>query len=51
LETVVANADKCLEFLDEDRPDIALFREPLKQIASAGRQGLDAIARTKPPTK
>jgi signal transduction protein with GAF and PtsI domain len=50
LETVVENADKCLGFLDEDRPDIALFREPLKKIASAGRQGLDVIARTKPPT-
>lgn len=50
LETVVDNADKCLTLLDEDRPDIALFREPLKKIASASRHALEVIARTKPPT-
>lgn len=45
LETIVTNAKKCLELLDEDKPEIANFREPLKSILSQGRNGLDAIAR------
>jgi len=45
LETIVANAKKCLELLDEDKPEIANFREPLKNILTQGRNGLDVIAR------
>jgi GAF domain-containing protein len=45
LEAIVDNAKKCLELLDEDRPDIASFRAPLTNIANNGRQALDIIAR------
>jgi GAF domain-containing protein len=45
LETIVENARKCLELLDEDKPDIANFRGPLTSIASQGQQALDVIAR------
>jgi len=45
LETIVADAKKCLELLDEDKPEIASFREPLKNILTQGRNGLDVIAR------
>lgn len=45
LETIVAHAKKCLELLDEDKPEIASFREPLKSILTQGRNGLDVIAR------
>lgn len=45
LEMIVADAKKCLELLDEDKPDIASFREPLKSILAQGRSGLDVIAR------
>jgi len=45
LENVVSNAKTCLELLDEDKPDIANFREPLKKIASSGNTALEVIAR------
>jgi GAF domain-containing protein len=45
LETIVDNAKKCLELLDEDKPDIASFREPLKNIAAHGHNALEVIAR------
>lgn len=45
LETIVSNARKCLELLDEDKPDIAGFREPLKKIATHGSSALAVIAR------
>jgi len=45
LENVVSNAKTCLELLDEDKPDIANFREPLKKIASSGHNALEVIAR------
>ena len=45
LEAIVADAKKCLELLDEDKPEIASFREPLKNILTQGRNGLDVIAR------
>lgn len=51
LEAIVSNADKCLELLNEDKPDLALLQEPLKNIAGAGRQALDVITRIRPPTK
>lgn len=45
LENIVENAKKCLDLLDEDKPDIASFREPLKKIAGSGHNALDVIAR------
>ena len=48
LQTIIHDADKCLEILNEDSPDLALFREPLKSISAAGKAGLEVIARTKP---
>jgi GAF domain-containing protein len=51
LEAMVHNAEKCLELLNEDQPDLALFREPLKNIAANGRTALEAIARVSNKTK
>jgi C4-dicarboxylate-specific signal transduction histidine kinase len=51
LETIVADAKKCLELLDEDKPEIASFREPLKNILAQGRNGLDVIARIRLSSK
>jgi len=45
LESIVGNAKKCLELLDEDKPEIASFREPLKKIAGSGHNALEVIAR------
>ena len=45
LETIVADAKRCLELLDEDKPEIASFRDPLKSILTQGRNALDVIAR------
>ncbi|HKY45372.1 MAG TPA: GAF domain-containing protein, partial [Pyrinomonadaceae bacterium] len=45
LETIVSNAKKCLELLDEDKPEIANFREPLKKIANHGHNALEVISR------
>jgi GAF domain-containing protein len=45
LESIVDNAKKCLDLLDEDKPDIASFREPLKKIAGSGHNALEVIAR------
>ncbi len=45
LEAIVGIADQCLELLDEDKPDIALLRKPLKDIATAGHHALEIIAR------
>ena len=43
LEAIVGNAKRCLELLDEDKPEIANFREPLKNIANHGHNALDII--------
>src|SRR5829696_3576609 len=51
LEGILDNAKKCLELLDEDKPEIASFREPLKSILTQGRSGLDVIARIRLSTK
>ncbi len=51
LEEIVNNADKCLELLNEERPDISLFRAPLKNIAGAGREAQQIITKLRPPTK
>ena len=51
LKAIVADAKKCLELLDEDEPEIASFREPLKNILAQGRNGLDVIARIRNSTR
>ncbi|HSV33345.1 MAG TPA: GAF domain-containing protein [Pyrinomonadaceae bacterium] len=51
LEAIVGNADQCLELLDENKPDTALLRKPLKDIATAGRRALEIIARLHAPEK
>jgi len=51
LDTIVNNANKCLDLLNEDQPEIALFREPLKAIASDARQARDSISKPRPSTK
>lgn len=51
LETMVNDAKKCLELLDEDKPDIANFREPLKSIASHGHNALEVIGRVRNSAK
>ena len=45
LESILDNTKKCLELLDEDKPDIANFRGPLTSIAKNGQQALSIIAR------
>lgn len=45
LEAVVENAKKCLELLDEDKPDIASFREPLNNITRHGNNALEFMSR------
>lgn len=44
LENIVSNAKKCLDLLDEDKPEIASFRQPLKNIASQALNALNIIA-------
>jgi hypothetical protein len=48
LEAVIGNADKCIELLNEDTPELPLLREPLKNIARDGRNALELLARTRP---
>ena len=45
VEAILDNAKKCLELLDEDKPDIANFRGPLTSIAKNSQQALNIIAR------
>ena len=45
LEAMLSTAKRCLELLDEDKPDIASFRGPLTIITKSGQQALDIIAR------
>ncbi len=51
LQGMVQNAEKCLELLNEDKPDLALFREPLNNIVRDGRHTLDAVSRIRPSRK
>jgi GAF domain-containing protein len=51
VEIMVSNAKRCLELLDEDKPDIASFREPLKKITSHGHNALETIARIRSTKK
>jgi len=45
LKALIVAATKCLALLDEDKPDLANFREPLTHILAHGRRALDVIAR------
>jgi GAF domain-containing protein len=45
LQSILDNAKKCLDLLDEDKPDIANFRGPLTSIAKNGQNALNIIAR------
>jgi|SRR5687767_6397562 len=51
LEAIVKNADKGLELIDEDKPDVVLLRDALKNIAAQGRQALEVITPLRPPAK
>ena len=51
LELITNNAQKCLDLLNEDQPEIASFREPLKRIHNNGRLALDVIASIRPSPK
>jgi GAF domain-containing protein len=51
LEAILNNAEKCLELLDEDKPEIANFRSPLKNIERHTRDALGLIARIRTSTK
>lgn len=51
LESIVSNAEKCIELLNEDKPELGLMRNPLKHIAGDGRQALETIARIRSSTK
>jgi GAF domain-containing protein len=51
LEEIISNADNCLDLLNEDKPDIVLMREPLKNIAGTGRKALETSARITPAEK
>ena len=47
LEAVIGNADKCIELLNEDKPELPLLREPLRRCRD-GRGALELLARTRP---
>jgi GAF domain-containing protein len=51
LEAIVKNADKCLELLDESKPDVVLLREALTNIAGDGRYALEVNARIRAAAK
>ncbi len=46
LEDIATNADLCLSVLNEDKPELALLRQPLKAIAGDSRQALETLNRT-----
>jgi signal transduction histidine kinase/PAS domain-containing protein len=45
LGAIVGNADICLQWLKDDRPNLQHLREALEDIASDGRRASDVIAR------
>ena len=51
LETMVNKADKCLELLNEDKPDVVALRASLKDIAAESRGALEVITPLQPPAK
>jgi GAF domain-containing protein len=51
LESILNNAEKCLELLDEDKPDIADFRGPLKNIETQSRHALELVGRIRTSMK
>src|SRR5713226_369818 len=51
LAAIVDNADKCLELLDESKPDLARLREAIINIAADGRHAIEVIARLRALSK
>jgi len=51
LSAIVNDAEKCLDLLNEDKPEIADFRDPLKNIAANARRALGVISRARPAEK
>lgn len=51
LELIMNSANKCLKLLDEDKPEIASFREPLKNIVRHGKRAIDVIGRIRSTKK
>lgn len=51
LKVIVADADRCLDLLNEDKPDLALFRQPLSSISKNAREALSSLARINPTKK
>jgi signal transduction protein with GAF and PtsI domain len=49
LLAILNNTKRCFELLDEDQPDIANFREPLRNIENHGERALDVLARIRTP--
>lgn len=45
LRAIMNDTKKCLELLDEDKPDISQFRQPLKTIENTTREALNVVAR------
>jgi signal transduction histidine kinase len=45
LAAIVDNADRCLQLLNQDKPDTEQLREGLTNISSDGRQTIEIIAR------
>lgn len=45
LQSIIADADRCLDLLNEDKPDLPLFRQPLKNISANAREALKSISR------
>ena len=41
LESMVSNAERCIEWLNETQPDVARLRDALIAIAADGRKGLE----------
>ncbi len=51
LAAIVDNAGRCLELLDESKPDLARLREALVNIAADGRHAIEVIARLRALSK
>lgn len=47
LEAIVDNADRCLQLLDADKPEVDSLREGLTKIAADARRALKLIARVR----
>jgi len=51
VEAILNNAQRCLELLDEDQPEIANFRSPLKNIEGHSHHALNLIGRIRTSPK